>query len=131
MKVDYLSIHFKNSMIPSRTKHESFDSFGSHAQCKFPYLVNVMSLSSILLSYSKMKSKYQKESLIQDQNIRRTLLTKQKICNCQQSCLLFLIQEVFLTLYTIHRSSIQHWLKKGIKSPISSSNHFIDMSVLY
>ena len=32
MKVDYLSIHFKNSMIPSRTKHESFDSFGSHAQ---------------------------------------------------------------------------------------------------
>lgn len=38
MKVDYLSIHFKNSMIPSRTKHESFDSFGSHAQYKFPYL---------------------------------------------------------------------------------------------
>lgn len=32
MKVDYLSIHFKTSMISSRTKHESFDSFGSHAQ---------------------------------------------------------------------------------------------------
>lgn len=32
MKVDYLSIHFKTSIIPSRTKHESFDSFGSHAQ---------------------------------------------------------------------------------------------------
>lgn len=32
MKVDYLFIHFKTSMIPSRTKHESFDSFGSHAQ---------------------------------------------------------------------------------------------------
>jgi hypothetical protein len=32
MKVDYLSIHFKTSTIPSRTKHESFDSFGSHAQ---------------------------------------------------------------------------------------------------
>jgi len=32
MKVDYLSVHFKTSIIPSRTKHESFDSFGSHAQ---------------------------------------------------------------------------------------------------
>jgi len=95
------------------------------------FIVIVMSLSSILFSYFKMKSKSQKESLIQDQNIRRTLLTKQKICNCQQSCLLFLIQEVFLTLYTIHRSSIQHWLKRGRKPPISSSNRFIDMSVLY
>lgn len=130
MKVDYLSIHFKNSMIPSRTKHESFDSFGSHAQCKFPYLYCYCN-EPILYSLVIYSTKYQKESLIQDQNIRRTLLTKQKICNCQQSCLLFLIQEVFLTLYTIHRSSIQHWLKKGRKSPISSSNHFINMSVLY
>ena len=32
MKVDYLSIHFKTSIIPSRTKHESFNSFGSDAQ---------------------------------------------------------------------------------------------------
>jgi len=32
MKVDYLSIHFRTSMIPSRAKHESFDSFGSRAQ---------------------------------------------------------------------------------------------------
>lgn len=32
MKVDYLSIQQqKSSMIPSRTKHEFFDSFGSHA----------------------------------------------------------------------------------------------------
>jgi len=32
MKVDSLSIHFKMSMISSRTKHESFNSFGSHTQ---------------------------------------------------------------------------------------------------
>ena len=32
MKVDYLTINFTTSMISSRTKHESFDSFGSHAQ---------------------------------------------------------------------------------------------------
>lgn len=39
MKVDYLSIHFKTSIIPSRTKHESFDSFGSHAQLLQPFTV--------------------------------------------------------------------------------------------
>lgn len=46
MKVDSISIHFQISMISSRTKHESFDSFGSHAQLlqlrithgKFKYL---------------------------------------------------------------------------------------------
>ena len=32
MKVDYLAIKFTTFMISSRTKHESFDSFGSHAQ---------------------------------------------------------------------------------------------------
>ena len=62
------------------------------------FIVNVMSLSSILLSYSKMKSKYQKESLIQDQNIRRTLLTKQKYVIVSKVVYFFLIQEVFLTL---------------------------------
>lgn len=31
MKVDFLTIHFTTYIIPSRTKHESFDSFGSHA----------------------------------------------------------------------------------------------------
>lgn len=67
MKVDSFSIHFKTSMIPSRTKHESFDSFGSHTQLlqllitygELPYLffLNVMSLSSLLCSYSKKKKK--------------------------------------------------------------------------
>lgn len=123
MKVDYLSIHFKNSMIPSRTKHESFDSFGSHAQCKFPYFYcycNEPILYYLFIFQNEIKiskgitnprSKYSEDS--SDQT---------KICNCQQSCLLFLIQEVFLTLYTIHRSSIQHWLKRGRKPPISISN---------
>lgn len=32
MKVDYLSMNLKTFMISSQTKHESFDSFGSHAQ---------------------------------------------------------------------------------------------------
>ena len=81
MKVDYLSIHFKTSMIPSQTKHESFDSFGSHAQLllgNYTVFFNVMSLSSILWSYSKRKSKYRNGLVIQDSNIWRTLLTKQK-----------------------------------------------------
>jgi hypothetical protein len=32
MKVDYLTMKFKTFMISSQTKHESFNSFGSHAQ---------------------------------------------------------------------------------------------------
>lgn len=59
MKVDYLAIKFTTFMISSRTKQESFDSFGSHApfflfcyvlitaiSISF-FLYNVMSLSSI------------------------------------------------------------------------------------
>lgn len=83
MKVDYLTINFATSIISSRTKHESFDSFGSHAQLFYlmgiPISFNVMSLSSLFCSYSKI-------SKLKDQNIRRTLPTKEKIYNCQQSC---------------------------------------------
>jgi len=57
MKVDYLSIHFKTSTIPSRTKHESFDSFGSHAQSlqlrigiPISFLCNEPVLSSLFIS---------------------------------------------------------------------------------
>jgi len=32
MKVDYFTMNFKTFMISSQTKHESFNSFGSHAQ---------------------------------------------------------------------------------------------------
>lgn len=63
------------------------------------FIVNVMSLSSLVIFQNEIKisngitnprPKYSEDSSDQ---------TKQKICNCQQSCLLFLIQEVFL-LYT-------------------------------
>lgn len=40
MKVDYLSIHFKTFMIPSRTKREFFNSFGSHAQLLQFFMAN-------------------------------------------------------------------------------------------
>lgn len=40
MKVDYLSIHFKTFMIPSRTKLESFNSFGSHVQLLQLFMAN-------------------------------------------------------------------------------------------
>ena len=64
MKVDYLSINFKTSIIPSRTKHESFDSFGSHAQLLqslmsnshmvfFFFECNEPILSSLVVFYSK------------------------------------------------------------------------------
>jgi hypothetical protein len=61
MKVDYLSVHFKTSIIPSRTKHESFDSFGSHAQLfrvnSHSFFMNVMSLSSSYHSPENEKKK--------------------------------------------------------------------------
>src|ERR1044072_229269 len=51
------SFHFfKMYVMSSGTKHESFDSFGSHTQLlnrKFPYLFFVMSLSSLLYLYFK------------------------------------------------------------------------------
>lgn len=40
MKVDYIFIHFKMCMIPSRTKLEFLNSFGSHAQLLQSFLVN-------------------------------------------------------------------------------------------
>lgn len=90
---------------------------------------NVMSLPSLLCSYSKISKP------IRDQNIRRTLPTRQKICHCQQSCFFFFcfLRNPKNSSYFRHRSSIQHWIKKG-ETPIftvNGSNHFIDMSVLY
>lgn len=120
MKVDYLSIHFKTSIIPSRTKHESFDSFGSHAQLLQSFTVKFhivfFECNEPILSIHIQKEKYPNRSLIQDQNnIRRTLLTKQKIWNCQQGCLFFFFKsKEFFLLYTLHRSPIQHWIKKRV-----------------
>lgn len=104
MKVDYLSIHFKTSMISSRTKHESFDSFGSHAQLLMGtshIFFYVMNLSSLLYSYSKKE--YRNFLLIEDQNIRKTLLTKQIIVS---KVVFFLIQRILITLYIGHRFRI-------------------------
>lgn len=108
MKVDYLSIHFKTSMISSRTKHESFDSFGSHAQLlimlwEIPisfFLCNEPIFSSLFI----FQKKYRNLLLIQDQNIRRTLLTKQIIV----SKVVFFSSNPKNSYYFIHRSSISH-----------------------
>ena len=105
-----------------------------------PISFNVMSLPSLFCSYSKISK------VIQDQNIRRTLSTRQKIYNCQQSCFficsllnfnIILFYFLFSSnpqnssfFYTIHRSSIRHWIKMPIFL-VNGSNHFIDMSVLY
>lgn len=70
MKVDYLSVHFKTSIIPSRTKHESFNSFGSHAQL-LNYLGQILIAffyecnEPILFIVQKMKKK---TNLMQNQN---------------------------------------------------------------
>jgi len=104
MKVDYLSIYFKTSIISSRTKHESFDSFGSHAQSlnlwqiPLSFFFNEPILSSMVGHIPKFK--YRNGLLIQDQNIRRTLLTKQKYVIISKVVSFFLqIQEILLTLY--------------------------------
>lgn len=65
MKVDYLSVHFKTSIIPSRTKHEPFDSFGSHAQLQllrvnshsFFYECNEPILSSLFIVQKNKKKR--------------------------------------------------------------------------
>lgn len=82
-------------MIPSRTKHESFDSFGSHAQLFLIYwelipifFSNVMSLPSrsLLYSYSKIsklitnpRPEYSEDS--SDQNRKYTKKLKSIIKN--------------------------------------------------
>lgn len=64
MKVDYFFIHFKTFMIPSRTKLESFNSFGSHAQLLQLFMANFHIffecnepvLSSLLIFDKKMET---------------------------------------------------------------------------
>jgi len=109
MKVDYLTINFTTSMISSRTKHEPFDSFGSHAQLfilfmvwVFPYLFNVMSLPSLFCLYSKISK------LIQDQNIRRTLPTRPDK-NLELSAKLFLY--LICILFIIFILKFKKWNK--------------------
>lgn len=70
MKVDYLSIHFKTFMIPSRTKLESFNSFGSHVQLLQLFLENFHIffeynepiLSSLFIFQKKYRPEYSEDS---------------------------------------------------------------------
>lgn len=134
MKVDYLSIHFKTFMIPSRTKLESFDSFGSHAQLLPFFMVNFHIFfecnEPILYFFCSYSNKIGNESIIQGRNIWRTLLTKQKICNCQQNCFFFSNKKfLILYIYFINRSSTQHLAfkqkckkKRKKDEPLSNTN---------
>lgn len=102
MKVDSISIQFKTSTIPSRTKHESFNSFGSHTQLlmRIPIsFFNVMSLSSLFLL--KLKN----GSLIEKNNIRRTLLTNQIIVS--KVVFFIKIQRITFTLCIGHQFSVK------------------------
>lgn len=84
MKVDYLSIHFKTLMIPSRTKLESFNSFGSHAQLLQLFMANFhifFECNEPILSYLFILDKKLKWITTEDYNIRRTLLTQTKNLN--------------------------------------------------
>lgn len=90
----------------------------------------VMSLSSLLVSYSKIKisklianpgSEY-----LEDSSDQR----KKHVCNCQQSC--FFYSNPKNASDFIHRSSIQHWIKRDEMPifPINGSNH-LSIWVLY
>jgi len=121
MKVDYLSIHFKTSMISSRTKHESFDSFGSHAQLLMGtshifFLCNEPIFSSLFI-FKKEISK-----LLTNRRPEYSEDSSDQTNNCQQSC--FFLSKEFLLLYFIHRSSISHCIKKGLKL----NTHFFHFS---
>lgn len=81
MKVDYLSIHFKTFMTPSRTKLEPFNSFGSHAQLLQLFMANFhifFDCNEPILPSLFIREK-KKPIINQDSKIRRTLLTQTKI----------------------------------------------------
>lgn len=114
-------------MIPSRTKHESFDSFGSHAhlfQSFINYLwafnshiFHVMSLSSPAFFYSisiqyiflSKKITNPRPKYLEDSS------DQWKIYNCQQRCFFFFlqIQRILITLYVGYQFCI---INKGLKS---------------
>ena len=97
-----------------------------------------MSLSSLFYLYSNIIYKYQNWSLIQEKNIRRTLLTNQIIVSKVAS---FFSSNPKNFSYFIHRSSIERWIKRwSVEIPIFFANQiqikgsnpfFLDMSVLY
>ena len=119
-------------MIPSRTKHESFDSFGSHAHL-FQSIIYETSLPIFFMQWACPLPSffiqfifniyfYRKRSPIQDKNIRRILLTNEKLIIVSKVVSFFLeIQRILIILYVGYQFCI---IKKD-------SKNFIDMSVLY
>ena len=134
MKVDYLPIHFTTSLpwsLPEPNMNLSI-----HLALTLSYLMghsiyfNVMSLPSLLCSYSKISKLIWYETRIFGGLFRPD--KKSVIVSKVVSFFLF-SSNPKNSSYFRHRSSIQHWIKKG-ETPIftvNGSNHFIDMSVLY
>jgi len=105
------------------------------------FLFNVMSLSSLVLFclYANISKP------IQDQNIIRTLPTRQKSLIVSKVVSLFVLylnfNEIFIQIqkfiFFIHRSSIRHWILDNKTQGallfilVNGSNDFIDMSVIY
>jgi hypothetical protein len=112
MKVDYLSIYFKTSTIPSRTKHEAFKSFGSRAQLlqlfmrnsHFFFEYNEPILSSLFIFHIQKKI----SKRIINPRPEYSEDSSEQTNNCQQRCFFFFfqIQRIFLNLYVGHRFSI-------------------------
>lgn len=102
--------------------------------CQIPISFFFECNEPILSSLFIFQKKDPNLALIQVQNnIRRTLLTNQKIWNCQQSCLSFFFKskEFFLITQVINSALDKIKKKSLIIFPIKVSNNFFDMSVLY
>ena len=118
MKVDYLSIYFKTSTIPSRTKHEAFKSFGSRAQLlqlfmrNSHFFLNIMNLSSLLYSYFIFKKKISKRIINPRPEYSED--SSEQTNNCQQRCFFFFSNPKNSYSF-IHRSSITHCTKGRVK----------------
>lgn len=112
-------------MIPSRTKLESFDSFGSHAHRNSKwdgkFLIsgfewNEPILSSLLIFQTKLKQiTHPRSKDSEDSSDKKKYVIVSKVV------LVFLkIQKRFITLYTGHRFSIWHLIKKKLKIIVST-----------
>lgn len=105
MKVDYLSIHFKTSTIPSRTKHEAFKSFGSRAQLlqlfmrnsHFFFEYNEPILSSLFIFHIQKKI----SKRIINPRPEYSEDSSEQTNNCQQRCFFFFFKsKEFFLIYT-------------------------------
>lgn len=106
MKVDYLSIYFKTSTIPSRTKHEAFKSFGSRAQLlqlfmrnsHFFFEYNEPILSSLFIFHIQ-KKKISKRIINPRPEYSED--SSEQTNNCQQRCFFFFFKsKEFFLIYT-------------------------------